>query len=319
MHTFTMPGRARRLLRATAAATVGGLMLVAASTTGAAARPVPQSPPGPSAPVRGTVQGRVLGARAVTARNRAAVERFRQLRSSTRTPRLADSTHHEWWGTKVSASSHALTSVIATQSVDTSLRLTNSDDVLYAPTLKPRDGACIEMVTVHTNDQPQIWAWDWCTSTGQDVGASVDVDSSFLKDYGTTVNGRSAYTVEVALTDAASNTWTAYLYDYATKAWQTFFTSGGTDQAGVDYGWDMFEFYSAVDRSTGNVQVCDDLSGRTVESSSLQVQTSAGWSPADPGNSSAFPSDSMDPSTYLCSGVTSSMVTPNSDWQVSVS
>ncbi|MBB4927633.1 hypothetical protein [Kitasatospora kifunensis] len=295
------------------------LVTTVAFAPSAAASSSPTVTPNQNAPVHGTVKDRITGPHTVNAQNRAAVEKFRQAHSRSAARHPADATNHDWWGTEVSPDSSALTGITATQSVDSSLLLSNSDDVLYAPTVKPRDGACIEVVTVHTSTAPQIWAWDWCTtSADQSVGATENVDSSFLSTYGTTVNGRGAYTVKVALTDPASNTWTAYLYNYATGTWQTFFTSSGTDQAGVSYGWDMFEYYSSVNPATGNVQVCDDLSGRTVESSSIQLQTSAGWAAADPTNSSIFPSATMDPSSYLCSGVNSSVVTPNSDWQVSV-
>ncbi|WP_269859134.1 hypothetical protein [Streptomyces sp. RPT161] len=301
-----------------AAGTVVAALLVTAVAFGPSAAARPSTvPPSQDAPVHGTVKGRVTGPRSVNARNRAAVDRFRQLHARSAARHPVD-TNHEWWGTEVSPNSSALTGISATQSVDSSLRLSNSDDVLYAPTVKPRDGACIEVVTVHTSTDAQIWAWDWCTTSGQDVGATETVDSNFLGTYGTTVNGHSAYTVKIALTDPASNTWTAYLYNYATGAWQTFFSSGGTDQSGVAFGWDMFEYYSSVNPATGNVHVCDDLSGKAVESSSIQLRTSAGWASADPGNSSIFPNPTMDPGTYLCSGINSDVVTPNSDWQVSV-
>ncbi|AEW98719.1 hypothetical protein [Streptantibioticus cattleyicolor] len=310
-------GGTGRALRGAGVVVAG--VLLAAGLSGpqdATARPVV---PAPTAPARGTVPGRAIGTHAVTARDRAAVERFRRLRGGAGALRPAASTNHKWWGTKVAAGGAGVLGLSATQTLDPALTLSDADDVLYAPTFKPGPGACIELVTVHTDSGAEIWAWDWCTNSGTDIGATVTVEDAFLARYGTTVGGRTAYSAKVEQTDATSNTWTAYLYDYSAGVWRTFFTSNGTDHSGVAYGWDMFEYYSAVDPATGNVQVCDDLAGRTVESGATQIRDAAGWSAAVPANSSVFPKPAMDPAGYLCAGIHSQVVTPNSDWRVTVS
>jgi hypothetical protein len=223
---------------------------------------------------------------------------------------------HDWWGSFPDTNSG--TGVIATQSVSSTLRLSNGNDILYAPTMKPADGSCIEVVTVHTTSTPQVWAWDWCGSVAP--AAEVNVNSGFLSKYTTTVNGRSAYTTAEVQTDASTNTWTAYLYDYATQAWDTLFTSSGTDQSGLSYGWDMFEFYSTVNSGTGETYVCSDLqkSGTSIESSSIQIDSGGTWSPAGPGDSAWMPSASPNPSSYKCPDMQFDIVANDSDWLVDV-
>ena len=224
---------------------------------------------------------------------------------------------HDWWGTFPNANSGA--GGMATQSVDPNLRLSNASDVLYAPTMTPANGSCIEVVTVHTTGTPQVWAWDWCNSIAP--GAEINVNSSFLSTYTTTVNGRTAYTQENIQTNKSKNTWTAYLYNYRTAAWDSFFTSSGTDQSGLSYGWDMFEFYSGTNRSTGNTYVCGDLAKakETIESSNVQVYTAAGWAPSGPGNSTWMPSASPNPTSYKCPTMGFHIIANNSDWTVTVS
>ena len=223
---------------------------------------------------------------------------------------------HDWWGSFPDTNSG--TGVIATQSVSSTLRLSNSNDILYAPTMKPADGSCIEVVTVHTTSTPQVWAWDWCGSIAP--AAEVDVTSGFLSKYTTTVDGRSAYTTEEVQTNTSKNTWTAYLYDYPTQSWDTLFTSSGTDQSGLSYGWDMFEFYSTVNSRTGQTYVCNDLqsSGVSIESGSIRIDSGGTWSPAGPGDSAWMPSAAPSPSSYKCPDMQFDIVANDSDWLVDV-
>lgn len=223
---------------------------------------------------------------------------------------------HDWWGSFPATNSGP--GAMATQSLSSTLRLSNPNDVLYAPTMTPANNSCIEVVTVHTTSTPQIWAWDWCNAIAP--GAEVNVNSSFLADYTTTVNGRTAYTTKDVRTNTGSNTWTAYLWNYATGAWDTLFTSSGTDQSGLTYGWDMFEFYSTVG-SSGQVAICNNLasSGVTIESSSLQILNSSGtWSLAGSTNSTWSPSANPNPSSYDCPNMKFNILANNYDWTVNV-
>jgi hypothetical protein len=312
-----------------ATTTVTTSVLSDSASTGGASRQTPDSAaPSLNAPVSGrTVSGAVSGTAARTKAGSAAGDFLKEHRSildasrsansespSTATP--AASQLHDWWGSFPDADSGPGT--MATQSVSSTLRLSNSNDVLYAPTMTPADNSCIEVVTVHTTGTPQIWAWDWCNSIAP--GAEVDVDSSFIADYTTTVNGRTAYTTKDVQTDASTNTWTAYLWNYATSSWDTLFTSSGTDQSGLSYGWDMFEFYSTV--KSGKVAICGDLasSGVSIESSSLQILGSNGtWSLADSADSSWSPSADPNPASYDCPDMKFDTVDNNYDWIVNVS
>lgn len=222
---------------------------------------------------------------------------------------------HDWWGTFPNTNSGA--GGMATQSIDPNFRLSNSADVLYAPTMKPADGSCIEVVTVHTTAAPQIWAWDWCKSIAP--GAEVTVDSTFLSKYTTTVNGRTVYTQRNVQTTKSNNTWTSYLYNYQTSSWDKLFSSSGTDQSGLTYGWDMFEFYSNTNPSTGNTYVCGDIAkaGLVVESSNVQIETGTNtWTSANSGNSTWMPSASPNPTSYKCPSLVFTIVSSNNDWTV---
>jgi hypothetical protein len=304
------------------AGTGGGDRAVVAGTGSASAA---VSAPSATAPVSGrSVSGAVYGTAAVTQAGTAAGD-FRDSHKNmvaslkaagAVTP--AASQLHDWWGTFPNTNSGA--GGMATQSVDPNFRLSNKNDVLYAPTMTPANGSCIEVVTVHTTSTPQIWAWDWCNSIAP--GAEVTVNSAFVAKYTTTVNGRTVYTQKNVQTNKSSNTWTSYLYDYETKAWDTLFTSSGTDQSGLSYGWDMFEFYSSTNPSTGDTYVCDDIAkaGLVVESSSVEIETAANtWTLANASNSTWMPSASPNPTSYKCPKMVFTIVTNNSDWTVSES
>ncbi len=223
---------------------------------------------------------------------------------------------HDWWGSFPDTDSGS--GVMATQSVSSTLRLSHPGDILYAPTMTPADNSCIEVVTMHNATKAQIWAWDWCGSVAP--GARVNVNSSFLKTYTTTVNGRTAYTTKDVRTNTKANTWTAYLYNYQTSAWDKLFTSSGSDKSGLSYGWDMFEFYSSTDPSTGNTYVCGDFqsSGTQIESSSIKIRSGNTWNLANSSNSSWSPEADPNPASYLCPDMQFNIVTNNSDWMVDV-
>ncbi|MFJ4184794.1 hypothetical protein [Kitasatospora sp. NPDC089509] len=307
-----------------------------ASLAASVARAEHPSTPKADAPMGAPVAGRVLGEAGIRPQDRPGVQRFRELRAGLAAPdrpsvgaagrttpegaNLAELAHR-WWGTELGPNGNTgFDGVTATHTLDASLRLSGADDFLYAPTTKARASSCIELVTVHTQASAQVWAWDWCNADpAQQVGATVDIDSAFLQKYGSTVNGRSAYTVRIQLTDAGANAWTASLYNVTTGTWDPFFTSQGTDQTTLAYGWDMFEYYSDQTAS-GSVGVCQDLSGRVVETTGLKVHDPAtgAWTDAGPANSTVFPDATMNPSDYFCPGIAGRMAAPYSAWQVSV-
>ncbi len=166
----------------------------------------------------------------------------------------------------------------ATQSVAAQLSVPDSATTIYTPTMYPPGGSCVELVTVYTNSGRSVSAWDWCRSVN--FAASVPINSSFMSTY---TNGAGAYTGRVIRTDAASNTWSAALYDYATGRWDTLFTQSGTNQSGRTDGWDIEELYSTV-APNGQAYSCADMAGLTFESSGISVRDNGVWSPASSAN-----------------------------------
>jgi hypothetical protein len=219
---------------------------------------------------------------------------------------------HTDWG--VNLPNNVTAGLHATQSVVAGATATNGGDFVYAPTAIPASGACIEITTAYTPSGPDLWAWDWCG--GRDgVGKLVALDSTFLATYTTTVNGHPAYNLDEHKTSTTANTWTAYLYDFKTQAWDTFFTSTGTyDLPQYPFGWDMFEVYTTPNPSTGAGYYCQDMNGKVFESSGIQLQSGSSWVAAASGNSSF---DSVPPapgSSLDCPALAFSIKHANDDW-----
>jgi len=295
----------------------------------ASRHPVPRHTASPNAPVSGrAVAGARYGAAATRAAGPAATH-FLQLHrtmvaevraasrgTSARHAASSAAELHRWWGSFPGTNSGP--GVTATQSISASLRLTDPNDILYAPTMTPANNSCIEVVTVHTTTTPQIWAWDWCKYIRP--VAVVNVTAAFMKAYTIIANGRTAYTTEDVQTNAKTNTWTAYLFNYQTGSWDRLYTQAGTDQSGLSFGWDMFEFYSSTNPATGSTYVCGDLqkAGTRIESSNISIRHDGTWTPANSHDSSWNPSAHPAPSSYKCPDIRFSIVQPNSDWLVHV-
>ncbi|MFL6073774.1 MAG: carbohydrate-binding protein [Mycobacteriales bacterium] len=282
----------------------------AAAPTGPAApvvtlpRPAADHPDlrGATAPVRGTVPG-LTGAAAVAAAGPAA-DRFRAVRlaASAGVARPADTLHTDWGVFLPNSMSSGLQ---VTQSVLPGVTTQGSNDWLYAPTALSAGKACIEMTTAYTPTGPKLWAWDWCTT--DTVGKLVNLDSDFLSTYTTTVNGLPAYSMNQTLSNASANTWTASLFNYRTHAWDTFYTSSGTQDLNFAFGWDTYEVY------TDSGFFCTATAGKTVESSDIRLWINGAWTPATP---TTAPLSSSPPpgSSFRCPSLRLAMVTPNSDW-----
>ncbi|MDT8914752.1 carbohydrate-binding protein [Amycolatopsis sp. PS_44_ISF1] len=287
-------------------------LLIAAAVTAAAG-----SSPASAAPAGGVVPG-LTGAAAKAAAGPAA-DRFLQMRrtqahrAGTARP---DAQQHTFWGPEPQLSTGA-DGLVVTHSVVPDLRISNSSDVVYAPTVKPTGHSCIEVVTAYGLGQAgQVWAWDWCRSVSP--AKVVPIDSSFLSRYTSTVDGHPAYTVQEVKTNSGSNGWTASLYNVKTGAWDTLFTQSGSDQSGLDEGWDIFELYSTVDPSTDEAYYCADARGKVFESSSLKLRVRGSWVAATPSNSPLRPTAHPNPGSYDCSSLRFEVPAPNSNWRVSV-
>ncbi|SFW85801.1 carbohydrate-binding protein [Amycolatopsis australiensis] len=256
----------------------------------------------------GTVPG-LTGAAAKAAAGPMA-DRFRLLRQAQAAQR------HTFWGPVPQLATSA-DGLMVTQSVTPSLRLSNPDDVVYAPTTKPTGHSCIEVVTAYgLGEAAQVWAWDWCRSVSP--AKVVPIDSAFLATYTSTVDGHPAYTVQEVRTRATGNSWTASLYNVKTGAWDTLFAQSGSDQSSLDEGWDIFELYSTRDPATGNAYYCSDARGAVFESSSLQLRIAGHWVNASPANSPLRPTANPRPSDYDCPTLRFEVPAPNSAWRVTV-
>jgi hypothetical protein len=196
----------------------------------------------------------------------------------------------------------------ATQSVSTQLSVNESSTTIYTPTMYPPGGSCVELVTVYTRYQRSVSAWDWCQSVN--FAASVPINSSFLSTY---TNGSGAYTGRVVKTSAASNTWSASLYNYTTGQWDTLFTQSGTNQSGRTDGWDIEELYSSVG-SSGQAYSCAEMSGLTFESSSISVRNNGSWSPASTANADTH-YDAPN-SAFYCPSRSYQMISAYDHWKV---
>jgi hypothetical protein len=259
-----------------------------------------------AAAVGGVVPG-VTGPAAQAAAGEAAV-RFRDL-TGARIARAREDLH-DAWGTFFS--DNASSGLRATHTVfDVT---TTGGDYVYAPTALPPGNACIEMTTAYTPAGPKLWAWDWCG--GRDtIGKVVNMDAAFTATYTTTVNGRRAYTMDEHRTSTTANTWTAYLLNYRTNAWDVFYTSTGQkDIPGST--WDFFEIYTSVDPSTGAGHYCRDLAGLAIEASDIKVQHGGTWVPASPANSSLV--NPPPGSAFDCPALKFSVVHANDDWTAQV-
>ncbi|WP_245931077.1 carbohydrate-binding protein [Actinokineospora auranticolor] len=272
----------------------------------------------------GTPAGEVPGltGEAATVAAGPSADRFRQVRraqadrSAAAATAQAAAQKHMFWGPEPQLGSNA-DGFVATQSVIPSLRLSNSADVVYAPTMKPTGHSCIEVVTAYGLGQgAQVWAWDWCGKVGP--AKVTQINSAFLTNYTTTVNGRPAYTVQEIRTNAANNTWTAQLFNVKTNAWDNLFTQSGTDQSKLNEGWDIFEIYATHNNSTGRAYYCTDAKGQVFESSSIKLRIGGQWSAATAANSPMRPAATPRPADFDCPTLTSQVPAANSNWRVTI-
>ncbi|WP_432992213.1 carbohydrate-binding protein [Dactylosporangium sp. CA-233914] len=312
--------RQRPCLAALAVATTLATALIPAARASASpgessarlARPAADG--GGTAPIGGAVPG-LTGAAARAAAGPVAERHGRsklQAAQAQAAQAQAAQLHTDWGVNMPSATTQGLH---ATQSVlDTGPTTTTGGDYVYAPTALPGGGACIELTTAYTPTGPYLWAWDWCG--GRDgVGKLTPMDATFLSTYTTVVNGRRAYSVDEHRTSSTANTWTAYLYNYVTHAWDTYFTSSGTyDLPQFNFGWNMFEIYTSVDPATGAGYYCQTFAGRGFESSGLQVYTGGAWVAATAANTTTTHRTPPPGSAYDCPALTFTMVTANDHW-----
>lgn len=196
----------------------------------------------------------------------------------------------------------------ATQSVSTQISPTNADTFIYAPTLLPDGGSCIEVSTVYSIYAHEVAAWDWCSQSSNFV-AAVPIDSTFMATY--TSSGH--YQVRIRKTQATTNTWTAFLFNYKTKTWQTLFSQSGTPAP--SNGWDMYEVYSDI-APDGTSYACADLQGKTVDAKAIEIQrkVGGGWTNATPTYATGTAISAED--GFLCPTLSWKFIYPYYRWTV---
>ncbi|MFE6690470.1 carbohydrate-binding protein [Streptomyces sp. NPDC057743] len=321
-----LPPLAALILTAVALITLVTVPLAApatATTHQATARTTP--PPSPTAPHTGVVVGArtpastperaqavrtfLAGRRAVSGPAWTHHPRTPHGRPTTSTPPAGQVTHN-WWGVFPQPGTHD--GIMATHTVASSYTVTDADNVTYAPTTKAQH-SCMEVVTAYTNTGNEIWAWDWCGTIGP--AKTVPIDDSFLKNYTPGNGGPAAYSVQMVQDDATANRWSAYLYNYRTAAWDLLFRQSGTDQSGLDHGWDMFEIYASVNPATGEGYYCTEARDTTFDSSAVQLRSNGAWKPASPSDS-PWTDANPDPNAFLCPPLKFVQAGSNDHWTV---
>lgn len=198
-------------------------------------------------------------------------------------------TLHADWGTFADTTNDG---AYANQQLDSFTLPSSSGDTIYSPTLDPSTTDCIEVTTVYVGGADYIGAWNWCaTNPGWGV-LTPDNNSTFDTDYTTVTSGRRFYTIEDVQTNATTNQWTAYLYNYSTGAWDVLFQSANTSKLSqTGGGWDMDEVYTVYDSSTQSGSYCNEIGTNDWESTDLTYLINGSWVQASSANATVpYPS-----------------------------
>lgn len=240
--------------------------------------------------------------------NAQSVKAFRELHEqmlgqTTGAAKDQPQTIHEYLGTSFDSTT---VGAQATQSVSTKIKPADPGTTLYTPTMYPSGNSCIEMSTAYFHTSQVVAAWDWCQAIT--FVAQVTINKAFMKTYTKHKN----YSEQIVQTNKAKNTWTAYLYNYKTDNWETFYSQSGQGQTGLSEGWDLYELYSNI-QGDGQSYACTDLEGRRVEAKNIMVGVNGTLVPADATN--AGHGYDVPLSQFQCSSLTYNMITPYSHWK----
>lgn len=266
--------------------------------------------PNATAPHVGHVAGVQYGPH-ISLNNHQSVHAFKtlhnQMLGTGHTSKADIDTIHEYVGTSFNQSTVGSQ---ATQSVSTKIHAGPNTPALYTPTMYPSGGStpgsCIEISTAYLPGSDAVAAWDWCHAIT--FVAQKTINKSFMKTY----TKKKNYSVQILQTKASNNTWTAYLYNYKTDKWESFYSQSGTSQVGNAEGWDIYELYSEI-KGDGQSYACDDLAGKRVEAQGIKVGVDGSLVTADPTNAG----DDYDVplSDFDCDSLTYHMITPFSHWK----
>ena len=294
-------------------AAVGIAALVAAVLAGTPASAAPATVSMATAPVSGTLVPGLRGKAAADASAYVA-EKFRQ-QADARTADLPPWTgsRHTGFGVFPFEASNGAQ---ATHSVDPDIQIPSGNpDVIYAPTLDPSGKTCIEVTTYYWQGGNAVGAWDWCADS-PGFAMTRGIDANFISTYTTTVDGQPAYTVRDVQTDATTNSWTAYLYNFTTGAWDELYTSANTSKLSETHGgWNMYEVYTEYDATAGEGYYCAETVGSTWFATDMQVRFGSTWESLSPANSQISPNPAI-PADFGCEDLTFSVPTANSTWRV---
>jgi hypothetical protein len=268
-------------------------------------------------PVSGELVPALRGKAAADAAGSHVTDRYRELattraerRSQTIQP-WADALHNGWgvFPTVVSDGAQA------THSVNPQIHISPTNpDIIYAPTLTPSGKTCIEVTTFYWQGGNGVGAWDWC-APNPGFAAVAWIDAGFLDTYTVPFHGLRAYTVRDVQTDPVTNSWTAYLFNHTTGAWDELFTSADTSKLVDPHGgWSMFEVYTYYNPGTGEGHYCTETYGSMWWTTDYQLMVNGSWQSVTPANSST--STGVGSTDLGCYSLSLSINTPNSNWQV---
>jgi hypothetical protein len=316
------------LRRAAVALLAAGVLLVPAVPVSASTtdKPAPVAQPTPDSPVSGRAVPALRGdaARAAAGGELSAqvlkrgedfkASQGQQKASAVPLPPWSGSLHTVWGAFPTVVSDGAQ----ATHTVNPGISIPSGNpDVVYAPTLVPSGKTCIEVTTFYWQGGNGVGAWDWCAAS-PGFAAVAWIDSSFLSTYTTPFQGLPAYTVLDVQTNAVTNSWTAYLYNYTTSTWDALFTSADTSKLVDPHGgWSMFEVYTEYNPSTGEGYYCTETYGTQFHAANLQIKVGGTWQALTTSNSSVTPPGSVSSTDFGCYGLSFTLQTANSHWQVS--
>ncbi|MFD0200490.1 MULTISPECIES: carbohydrate-binding protein [Saccharothrix] len=322
------PSRRTPLRRAAVALLAAGALLVPTVPVSASAaeQSAPVAQPTPDSPISGE---RVPALRGDAARAAAGgklseqvlkrgeafqADHERQREAAVTLPPWSGSLHTVWGAFPTVVSDGAQ----ATHTINPGISIPpGNPDVVYAPTLVPSGKTCIEVTTFYWQGGNGVGAWDWCAAS-PGFAAVAWIDATFLSTYTTTFQGLPAYTVLDVQTDATTNSWTAYLYNYTTSTWDALFTSADTSKLVDPHGgWSMFEVYTEYNPATGEGYYCTETYGTQFHAANLQIKVNGTWTTLTTGNSSVTPPGSVSSTDFGCYGLSFTLQTANSHWQVS--
>lgn len=295
-------------------AAAGVALLITAVLTGAPAFATAARVSVDNAPVSGKLVPALRGAAAAEATSYVS-QKFGK-RTGVRAqslPPWSGSLHAGWGAFPNNASNGAQ----AVHSVNPAIQIpAGNPDIIYAPTLDPSGKTCIEVTTYYWQGGNAVGAWDWCAAS-PGFAAVIGIDANFISKYTTTVNGQPAYTVRDVQTNATTNSWTAYLFNYTTSAWDALHTSANTSKLTETHGgWDMFEVYTEYNPATGEGYYCGVTNGSTWSASNIQVRFGTTWQTLTTANSTVQSPSTVNSADFGCQNLTFAVPTPNSGWRV---